>query len=239
MSDYNYKEGLNRINDILKSNIDVEERNTIPDVDSSDYKFNNAIKGGVASMFIDIRGSSEYFKDNLPKKVAKVMRAFCSEVIEILRQNDCYKEIGIRGDCVYAIYSASNSDDLCTILEDAIYVNTFQEMFQNILSRYGFNNFKIGIGLGYADNEMVAKVGRAGTGINNLIWIGDAVIDASNLSSLGNDGEFYPIVLDKSFYLEIMDYYANEEQTYADLFKAKYSSEVKRCLYHGNVYCWF
>ena len=235
MDNYDYKEGLKRINDILESDIVVEKRNTIPDVDSSEYNFNNAIKGDVASIFIDIRSSSEYFKNNAPKDVARVMRAFCSEIIEILRQNERYKEIGIRGDCVYAIYSVYNNDHLLCILKDAAYVNTFQNMLQALLIKHHYNTFKIGIGLGYANDVMVAKAGKTGTGINDLLWIGNAVIDASNLSSLGNNGKFQPIILDELFYNKIKNYKIDSDKTFSDLFKSGYSYELKKCVYHGNV----
>ena len=55
------------------------------------------------------------------------MRAFCSEIIDILRKNDNYRQIGIRGDCIYAIYSTPKQSDLHAILDDAILINTFQK----------------------------------------------------------------------------------------------------------------
>ena len=55
----------------------------------------------VTAIFVDIRNSSALFGDEDKEKVANVIKSFTSETIEILRNNDNLKEIGIRGDCVY------------------------------------------------------------------------------------------------------------------------------------------
>ncbi len=69
------------------------------------------------------------FKNENEERVARLMRAFCQELIIILKENSNYRQIGIRGDCVYAIYTVPTSDDINRILNDAIVVNTFQKMF--------------------------------------------------------------------------------------------------------------
>lgn len=60
---------------------------------------------GFQQFFVDIRESSKLFTDKDKEKVAKIIRSFTSEIIEILREDDNLREIGIRGDCVYAIYT--------------------------------------------------------------------------------------------------------------------------------------
>ena len=40
-----------------------------------------------------------------------MIKSFTSETIEILRNNDNLREIGIRGDCVYAIYTSPMKRD--------------------------------------------------------------------------------------------------------------------------------
>ena len=228
MNDYDYKDGKRKVNEILNSSVDVETRCSIPKESSSDLTFENGIKTKVAALFIDIRDSTEYFKNN-GKNIAKIMRAFTSEIIDILSSNENYREIGIRGDCVYAIYSVSDEHVLLNILSDAIWVNTFQKMFQKILKSKGLPEFKIGIGLGYDDHLIVAKAGKKGTGINDLIWIGDAVIDASKLSSQGNADGFNPIVIDENYYLNIKSY------GIISLFEQKKSDKLGEIVYHANI----
>ena len=84
--------------------------------------------------------------------------------------------------------------------------------------------FKIGIGLG-CSKDLVIKAGKKGTGINDLIWIGDAVIDACKLSSQGNIDSFEPIVMSDCFYTNIKDGKANSKETYSDCCSQKYSNK--------------
>lgn len=233
MDEYDYKEGKKRINDILNSKTEIKELDSIPK-DESQFTYENGIKTWVGALFVDIRDSSTYFKENNSEHVARIMRAFCSEIISILKENDSYRQIGIRGDCVYAIYSVPLKDDIKNVLHDAIMINTFNKMFQNILKKNNLNTFQIGIGLG-ASKDLIIKAGKKGTGISDNIWIGDAVIDASKLSNQGNKDGFEPIVLDSVFYNNIMDFNANKDYKYSYYFDEKYSYILNKKVYHGNM----
>ncbi len=233
MGGFNYEESRKRIEDILNSKTDIKEVDSISN-DEDGFTYENGVKTWVGAMFIDIRNSTDYFKDNNPEKVARVMRAFTSELIEILRRNKKYVQIGIRGDCVYAIYSAPKKNDLNDILSDACFINTFQKMFQKILKKKGWPTFEIGIGLG-ASQDLVIKAGRKGTGINDNIWIGDAVIDASKLSNEGNTSGIEPIVMDFCFYNNIKDFDANENYKCSDYIKKIWSSNLSEYVYCCNM----
>ena len=52
----------------------------------------------MSGIFVDIRDSSKLFADENKEKVSKIVRAFSSEIIEILRDDENLREIGIRGD---------------------------------------------------------------------------------------------------------------------------------------------
>ena len=58
-------------------------------------------------------------------------------------------------------------------------------MLNKLLATKNYPQIKVGIGMA-SDQELVVKAGRKGTGINNLVWIGNAVTKASNLSSVAN-----------------------------------------------------
>ena len=199
----------NRIFDILDSKTDVIETDTVPSSESS-FTYENGIRTWVAAVFIDMRHSSDFFTKNNADVVARIMRAYCSEIINILRQNSNYREIGIRGDCVYAIYTSPTKDSLNQIYDDAVIINSFHKLFQKILLKKGYPTFSVGIGLG-ADKDLVIKVGQPYSGINDLIWIGNAVIDASNLSNKGDTSGLYSIYMNSCFYSNIKDYVANYE----------------------------
>ena len=66
---YNYREGKKRIIEIPNSPNDVDERNEVPNDSAFDY--GNAIIAPVASVFVDIRKSSDYFTKQPKKQVAK------------------------------------------------------------------------------------------------------------------------------------------------------------------------
>ena len=59
-----------------------------------------------------MRDSTELCADEDKEKLAKVFRSFSSEIIEILRDDDNLREIGIRGDCVYAVYTSPLKTDI-------------------------------------------------------------------------------------------------------------------------------
>lgn len=104
-------------------------------------------------------------------------------------------------------------------------------MFQKILEKKGWPTFEIGIGLG-ASKDLVIKAGKKGTGINDNIWIGDAVIDASKLSNEGNTNGIDPIVMNSCFYENIKDFNANDEFKYSH-----YINKVKSEKINEYVYC--
>lgn len=233
MQDYDYKEGRKRINAILNSKTKIKESTSIPKYES-EFTYENGISTWVGALFVDIRDSTVYFKENKSEHVARIMRAFCSEIITILNKNDNYRQIGIRGDCIYAIYSAPLQADLINILNDAIMINTFNKMFQKILENNNLKTFKIGIGLGVS-KDLIVKAGKKGTGISDNIWIGDAVIDASKLSNQGNKYGFKPIVMDANFYYNIKDYKADEKYQYSHYFEERKSNILYTNVYHGYM----
>lgn len=202
MADYDYKAGKKRIKEILNNKLQVIENNKMPNNDN--FTFSNAYYGWVTAIFVDIRNSTDLFSKDDKEIVSKMIRSFTSEVIEILRIGDILREIGIRGDCVYAIHTTPNKDDILEIMDKSFYINTFMKMLNKLLVEKGFSTISVGIGVSTAQ-ELVVKAGRKNVGINNSVWIGDAVTKASNLSSLGNKNSYKSIVLSNSTYINIID----------------------------------
>lgn len=202
MASYDYKEGKNRIEDILGNCLEVNENGTIPK--DEQFTYDNAYYGWVSAIFVDIRDSSKLFSGVDKKQVSKVIRSFTSEVIEILRQDENLREIGIRGDCVYAIFTTPKIIDIYEVADKTFYINTFMNMLNSLLHANNFPEIKVGIGMSSAQ-ELVVKAGRKDTGINNKVWIGEAVTKASNLSALGNRNGLKPIVFSSCSYENIIE----------------------------------
>ena len=198
---YNFRDSKSNVINILKTKTPIETKKEIPD--DQEFTYKNAIRCFTSAIFVDIKNSTELFKSQ-DEKLARLLRAFTSEIITIFQDFDKYNQIGIRGDCVYAIYSTPNEIDVCTVFDIAGKVNSFMTMFNNLLSQYGYSNIGVGIGLGY-DEELIIKAGRTGTGINDKIWIGKAVVDAANLSSIANRHGKDKIVMSDLFYSKIND----------------------------------
>lgn len=234
MDDYNeFRNCKKRVIDILTSKTSIKEMDSIPSSED-EFTYENGIKTWVGALFVDIRNSTDYFKENKSETIARVMRAFCSEIISILQKDENFRQIGIRGDCVYGIFSVTDKKDLEQILSNAILINTFQCMFQKILLKNSMPTFEIGIGLG-CSKDLVIKAGKKGTGINDLIWIGDAVIDACKLSSQGNIDGFKPIVMNDCFYTNIKNANANPKATYSNYCSKKFSKKIDEFVWHCKM----
>ncbi|MBD5099715.1 MAG: adenylate cyclase [Clostridiales bacterium] len=200
---YNFKNSKSNIINILKSKTPIEDKEKIPA--NQEFTYANAVRTWVSAIFVDIKSSSELFK-NRDEKLARLLRAFTSEIITIFQDSNNYNQIGIRGDCVYAIYSTPQKDDIKDVFDIAVKTNTFMKMFNKLLTEQGYSNIGVGIGLG-TDKQLIIKAGRSGTGINDKIWIGDAVVDASNLSSIANRYGYKKIAMNSCFYNNIKKYY--------------------------------
>ena len=224
MVEYDYKSGKKRIEEILDNTLEVIEQNKIPKNDK--FTFTNAYYGWVTGIFIDIRDSSTLFSKEDKEEISKMIRSFTSEIIEILRDDDKLREIGIRGDCVYAIFTTPTKDDIYEVVDKSIYINTFFKMLNNLLDDRGFDSIRAGIGIS-TDKELVVKAGRKDVGINNNVWIGDAVTKASNLSSLGEKDGYRRIVMSNITYMNMIDKMKenNPNENVSSWFTEYYKSE--------------
>ena len=86
MSEYDYIQGKNRVESILDNHMIIEKKKKLP-VDGN-FTFENGYRTWLTSIFIDIRDSSRLFTSKNQEETAKVIRAFISELIEILRDDD-------------------------------------------------------------------------------------------------------------------------------------------------------
>ena len=235
---YDYKKGKERVEEILDNEISITE-SKIPSDEK--FTFTNGYYSWVTAIFVDVRDSSKLFsKKGLEnkKKTAKLIRAFTSEIIEILREAENFKEIGIRGDCVYAIYNTPNKSDILDCAIKTFYVNTYLKMLNKMLHGRGENEFKAGIGMASAQ-ELVIKSGRSHTNINSKVWIGEAVTRASNLSSLGEKEFDDRLVFSNTSYNNFIDGLKerNSEKSSQEVegwFK-QFKDEDENICYHANV----
>lgn len=231
-SGYDYKERKKKVEEILDNTDAVIEVNKFPR--DADFTYTNGYKAWASAIFVDLRDSTSLFsKEDYDVEIAKVIRGFTSEIIEILRKDTTdteLKEIGIRGDCVYAVYSTSTINDIYDISNRAVYINTYMKMLNKLLENRGLPTIKAGIGL--ATKETLAvKAGRKSSGIHNLVWIGESVAKASKLSDLGNKNGVGPIVMSGTFHFNYLKEATEKEKS----FWTKKTDSAYGEYHHGNV----
>lgn len=223
---YDYKKSKEAVESILRSPTKIVEKSLIPSSDS-EFTYENGIKTWVGALFVDIVDSSKLFKSP-NEDTARIIRSFCSEIISILKDDSNYREIGIRGDCVYCIYNAPYQIDLVEIFRHAYRINSFMQMLNKLLNRFGFPTVRAGIGLG-CSQDLIIKAGQSGSGINDKIWIGKAVVDAAHLSDVANRNGVSAITMSPLFYDNVIEHLCKENEKY----KSWISSHTSG--YYGSV----
>lgn len=223
---YNYKKSKEAVESILRSPTKIVEKSLIPSSDS-EFTYENGIKTWVGALFVDIVDSSKLFKSP-NEDTARIIRSFCSEIISILKDDSNYREIGIRGDCVYCIYNAPYQTDLVEIFRHAYRINSFMQMLNKLLNKFGFPTIRAGIGLG-CSQDLIIKAGQSGSGINDKIWIGKAVVDAAHLSDVANRNGVSAIAMSPLFYDNVIEHLCKENEKY----KSWISSHTSG--YYGSV----
>ena len=229
---YEYKRSKDAVESILESPTQIVEKSSIPS--DSGFTYENGIKAWVGALFIDIVDSSKLFQSP-NEDTARIIRSFCSEIISILKDDDNYREIGIRGDCVYCIYNVSLQKDLVEIFRHAYRINTFMTMLNKLLRKHGYTLISGGIGLG-CSQDLIIKAGQNGSGINDKIWIGKAVVDAAHLSDVANRNGISAIAMSPLFYNNVIKYLCEENERYKSWIiahSAGYYGSVD--FYHCNI----
>lgn len=159
---YDYKKSKETVEAILKSPTKIVEKNHVPSSDA-EFTYENGIKAWVGALFVDIVDSTKLFQSP-NEDTARIIRSFCSEIISILKDDSNYREIGIRGDCVYCIYTAPYQEDLVDIFRHAYRINSFIAMLNKLLQKNGYSTIRAGIGLG-CSQDLIIKAGQNGSGI--------------------------------------------------------------------------
>lgn len=234
MASYDYVEGKKAVIETLTTKTKVEEPKEIP-VSECEFSYNNAVKTWVASLFVDIVDSTSLFslEDIDEERLARLMRAFVEQIVGIINLNEKKVEIGIRGDCVYAVFKASYKKDLVSIFRTAYCINTFLNMFNKLLYQNSFPTISAGIGLGCGE-DLIIRAGKKRV-VSDRIWIGNALVDASNLSKIANRDGIDPICMNGLFYSNIIDTLKKENAEYSNWIRAKQKFGYDETFYMCNI----
>ena len=190
-------DGKQRVLNILNSDLKVEETDSIPET-LSEFTYDNAKITWISAIFVDLRDSTDFLENGNKVQVTKMLRAYASEIIEIMNGSELVREIGVRGDGVYGIFTTNTKEKVQEILDLSYWINTYMIMLNKLLDDNGFEIVKAGIGVA-TSYDLIAKVGRKGTGVNDRVWIGKCVSSADRLSKITNKGT-EPIGIDITTY---------------------------------------
>ncbi len=114
---FDFTSSLERIDAILNDSTTYDEADDIPKVE--DLTFNNGKYVKCAAFFIDLRGSSDLIKTQgrKSKTLARLYRAYISEVVAIVNSFKTCKEINIVGDCVSAMFAGEEEESESPVIE--------------------------------------------------------------------------------------------------------------------------
>lgn len=101
-------------------------------------------------------------------------------------------------------------------------------MLNKLLKNNGYSIIQAGIGLG-CSQDLIIKAGQNGSGINDKIWIGKAVVDAAHLSAVANRNGALPIAMSPLFHDNIIEHLCEANEEYKSWIKAHGSG------YYGSV----
>ncbi|HFK1481117.1 TPA: adenylate/guanylate cyclase domain-containing protein [Bacillus cereus] len=234
---FNFEKSLSRIDDILDNSATYEEADDIPDVTKLTYTNGKYVK--CAAFFIDLRGSTDLIKTKgrKSKTLARLYRAYISEIVAIVNSFKTCKEINIVGDCVSAMFSGKADDSDPPVIEALQAASMSNAMMAALNVKYKkkwgdeFQEIKAGIGVALG-RALVIKAGFNGSGISDLIYMGDVVNRASKMCGLANKEYTSPICVTENVYASAGTYIANSktQETFQDFLTERYHTK------HGTIY---
>lgn len=233
---FNFDASLKRIDSILNDSTTYEEADDIPELD--DLTFNNGKYVKCSAVFIDLRGSTDLIKTQGKKSrsLARIYRAYISEIVAIVNSFKTCKEINIVGDCVSAVFAGKEDDSDSPVIE-ALQASSMTNAMMKVLNvKYKkkwaeFKEVKAGIGVALG-RALVIKAGFSGSGIKDLIYMGDVVNRASKMCGLAHKKYSSPICVTEAVYNNVGNYIATSatQKTFQDFLTQQIHPE------HGKVF---
>ena len=222
---YDFEASRRRIDEILgQPSGQFEEVDSLPDRDRLTFT-NGFYAQFCTALFVDLRDSTNLPNAYTRPRLAKIYRAFISEMVAIFNSARQIREVNIVGDCVWAVYSSRLKADNDDIFAAAFQANSLMDVLNIKLKKMSFAT-PIRAGIGIADGRaLMIKVGYSGSGINDVVYMGEVVNKAARLAGKASQTAWTaPIFANESFYASLNEH----NQT---LLKRDYSADC----YTGTV----
>ena len=232
---YDYTASFKRIDSIIaQPQGSYEETKALPDRDK--LTFENGFYSYCSALFVDIRDSSTLPSAYNRPRLAKIYRAFISEMVALLNSNSHTREVNIVGDCVWAVYNTTSTSDIDDVFAIAYQANSLIKVLNYKFQKAGYPTpISVGIGMSYGRALMI-KAGYSGSGINDVVYMGDVVNQAAKLASMGSKGGEAPIVMDGVFHQNLKE--DNQKlltrKGYSDVFTGNVVGNAMEAWYTAN-----
>lgn len=220
-STYDFEASRQRINDIFTSG-EGEDLDSIPS--RSRLTYANGFYVWCSALFVDMRDSSGLTSKHRPTTLARLYRAYVSELSAVLRSSPQVREVSIHGDAVWAVYDTPQKHHIDDVFTTAARANSLVQILSYKHERKGFSPVAAGLGMSYGRALMV-KAGQKGSGVHDVVWMGDVVNAASHLAHYGNRSPF-----DRALMVSTV-FRGNLNEHNRDLL----SYNTSRNCYHGDV----
>lgn len=219
--DFNLEKAIEHIKQVLSDSNNFTTSENWSNLENLTFKNGTYIEN--TALFIDIRKSSDFVSKNDSRIVARLYRAYISEVVMILRSHHCCKEINIVGDCISAVFTEDkkkstndyNGDrsDVIEALQSASMIQPIIGIINKLFSeKYNDSYTPIKVGIGIASGKaLIVKAGEPGSGINKPIFLGDNINLAAHLSDNANTN-YDPVLVSESIIDNSKKYIANNER---------------------------
>lgn len=221
---YSVEKSAERMDDILDaSDNDYCDKNSIPK--RSDLTYKNGYYVNITAIFIDIVGSSDMTDEHKRPTLAKMYRAFLSECVAIMNaEYDC-KEVNINGDCVWGVFETPMKSDIEEVISTAAKLNSMIKILNYKLRKKKYTEISVGIGVDYGRALMV-KAGYSGSGLNDVIWMGDVVNSACHLCAKAGRNGRSPLIISACIYSNLSEQSQGLFQEFYDSWKKYYETNI-------------
>ncbi|KRE88189.1 adenylate/guanylate cyclase domain-containing protein [Arthrobacter sp. Soil764] len=220
---YDHVASFERLDAILaQSNSNFEEKKSLPDRD--ELTFDNGFYASGTALFIDIRDSSQLPDLYNRPALAKMYRAFISEMVAVFNSHPKGREINIVGDCVWGLYNTPYKSDINSVFSLAAQANSLLKVLNYKLDKAGYKTpIKCGLGAAYGRALMI-KAGQKGSTISDVVYMGDVVNEAAELASQASKGTALSFLMEQDFQSNLNE--ANKPLTAYDLERGCFSASV-------------
>ena len=203
---YNYLDSVSRIDEILDAPAgNFEERDSIPARSSLTYK--NGFYVNCTCIYMDIKNSSQLPQKHKRPRLAKIYRSFISEAVAVLNGSALCAEVNIHGDAVWAVLEAKTKNNIDSAFSVCAQLASLIKILNCRLKKRGIETISVGIGADYG-RALRIKAGYNGSGINDVVWMGDVVNGGANMCKSAKQqlwNEAYTCVSDV-FYQNLNDH---------------------------------